>query len=69
MDPIQQILELSFGDRIFEQYPVSFIIMVLSGFGYLLRYIIYWKQTRTIVEFNKTLLSQIEYLLQKKDIK
>jgi len=69
MDPIQQILELSFGDRIFEQYPVSFIIMVLSGFGYLLRYIIYWKQVRTITEFNKSLLSQIDYLLQKKNIK
>jgi len=69
MDPIQQILELSFGDRIFEQYPVSFIIMVLSGFGYLLRYIIYWKQVRTITMMNDKLLSQIEYLLQKKDIK
>lgn len=69
MDPIQQILELSFGDRIFEQYPVSFIIMVLSGFGYLLRYIIYWKQVRTITMMNDKLLQQIEYLLQKKDIK
>jgi len=43
--------------------------MVLSGFGYLLRYIIYWKQVRTITEFNKSLLSQIDYLLQKKNIK
>lgn len=69
MDPIQQILDLSFGDRVFEQYPVSFIIMVLSGFGYILRYAIYWKQIRTITMMNDKLLHQIEYLLQKKDIK
>ena len=67
MDELQQIAEITFSDRIFDHYPVSFIMMVLSGFGFILRFVVFWRQTTMIMKIITTQFAQIDHILQKKE--
>jgi len=68
MDEIKQVADLTFSDRIFENYPISFITMVLALFGFTMRFVVYIFQSRTLIAVINKLFLQIEHILQKKEL-
>ena len=56
---ITELTQITLKDIIFEHYPVSFIIIVLSAYGYFIGRLIYRAQAQKLEEILSKLLDEL----------
>jgi len=63
-----EFIDPSFMDRVFNNYPVAFIIVILSSFGFGIVTGLYLPQIKHLMKIVNTLLCQIEAIVHKKHL-